>query len=73
MKQALVQWLKNQSVLVSGSLNVNGEKDRMQLDSSTVCDLLSAKMNIDNPCYSNRPLMTTVMLVSAIRQLQDEA
>ena len=39
VKQALVQWLKNQSVLVSGNLNVNGEKDRKQLDSSTVCDL----------------------------------
>ena len=41
----MVQWPKNQSVLVSGSLNVNGEKDRKQLDSPTVCDVLSAKIN----------------------------
>ena len=63
----MVQWLKNQNILVSGSLNVNGEKDGNQLDSFTVCDLLSAKINIDNPCYSNRPLMTPVILVSATR------
>ena len=37
---------------------------RKQLDPSTVCDLLSVKIN-DNPCYSNQPLMTPIMLISA--------
>ena len=38
---------------------------RKQLDPSTVCDLLSVKINNDNPCYSNQPLMTPTMLISA--------
>ena len=38
---------------------------RKQLDPSTVCDLLSVKINNDNPCYSNRPLIIPTMLISA--------
>ena len=38
---------------------------RKQLDPSTVCDLLSVKVNNDNPCYGNKPLLTEDMLASA--------
>ena len=40
-------------------------EQRKQLDSSTVCDFLSVKVNNDNPCYGNKPLITEKMLLSA--------
>ena len=32
-------------------------EEQRQLDVSTVCDLLSVKINNDNPCYSNKHLI----------------
>ena len=40
-------------------------EERRQLDVSTVCDLLSVKINNDNPCYSNKHLINDSMLSKA--------
>ena len=39
---------------------------RKQLDTSTVCDLLSVKLNNDAPCYdSGKSLITPSLILSA--------
>ena len=40
-------------------------EERRQLDSSTVCDLLSVKINNDKPCYLNSHLINNSMLQKA--------
>ena len=40
-------------------------EERSQLDQSTVCDLLTVKINNDNPCYSNQELINDNMLSMA--------
>ena len=40
-------------------------EERRQLDVSTVCDLLSVKINNDNPCYSNKHLINDHILSKA--------
>ena len=40
-------------------------KERSQLDQSTVCDLLTVKINNDNPCYSIQELINDNMLSMA--------
>lgn len=40
-------------------------EERRQLDPSTVCDLLSVKINNDKPCFSNSHLMNDNMLSKA--------
>ena len=40
-------------------------EERSQLDKSTVCDLLTVKINNDNPCYSNQELINDNMLSMA--------
>ena len=40
-------------------------EQRKNLDPSTVCDLLSLKLNIDTPCFENEHLMSKEMLKSA--------
>ena len=38
---------------------------RGNLDPSTVCDLLSVKVNNDQPCYDSKDLMTESLIESA--------
>ena len=38
---------------------------RGNLDPSTVCDLLSVKVNNDQPCYDSKHLMTESLIASA--------
>ena len=40
-------------------------EERHQLGPSTICDLLSVKLNNDKPCYSNQHLMEDSLLKSA--------
>ena len=40
-------------------------EERRQLDPSTVCDLLSVKINNDTPCYSNEHLINDDMFLKA--------
>ena len=40
-------------------------EERRQLDPSTVCDLLSVKINNDQPCYLNKHLINGTMLEKA--------
>ena len=40
-------------------------EQRSQLDPSTVCDLLSVKINNDYPCYDSKSLMTNDLLSTA--------
>ena len=44
-------------------------EQRSQLDPSTVCDLLSVKINNDYPCYDSKSLMTNDLLKSATRRM----
>jgi hypothetical protein len=49
---------------------------RKHLDVSTLCDLLSVKINNDNPCYDKQALITPAMISSAksatMRSLQNQ-
>ena len=49
---------------------------RKLLDVSTLCDLLSVKINNDNPCYDNQALITPHMISSTksatMRSLQNQ-
>ena len=40
-------------------------EERRKLDPSTVCELLSVKINNDTPCYSNEHLIDDDMLLKA--------
>ena len=48
---------------------------RKHLDVSTLCDVLSVKINNDNLCYDNQTLITPAMISSAksatMRSLQN--
>ena len=50
---------------VFGMVRINCTEQKLQLDPSTVCDLLSVKNNNDYPCYDNKSLMTNDLLSSA--------
>ena len=49
---------------------------RKHLDISMLCDLLSVKIDNDNPCYDNQALITPRMISSAksasMRSLQNQ-